>query len=427
MTANPSLALFRHNDYTFSMPRSRRFSIFFIIYGNMVLYGFIQTIRGVVFPLVKNDFAASYSRQGLLVFLISVMSVLSCIAAGVFLSRFGFKRSLLFGFVLVIAGMASFYFVPAGNKAVFIGFWITAGVFLILQMGLGFFEIGLNGIGVKTFTKKSALMMSLLHFCYGVGAVIGPAFAGFIAGRPAMGWRLIYPLGIIPVGLMALLSFLLAPGRKAEAEASPVDNPAAGTAGNTGAGGYGFWSAMKDPMVWHFGFLLGLSSVGEMGISNWGGLYLQDVYGLDPKTTGAAFVSLFYILYTVARLFGGFVIEKAGYLRSLLAAVAAILVLLAAGFSLGRNGIWLLPLTGLFLAILYPTLLAVSAGIFRERAQTASSAIIVISFSLNGIIQYSIGLVNRYIGPAWGYRSCILYILVLGILLYRLERSPVLT
>jgi fucose permease len=408
------------------MPRSRRFILFFIIYGNMVLYGFIQTMRGVVFPLVKNDFAASYSRQGLLVFSISVMSVLSCMAAGVFLSRFGFKRSLLFGFAVVMAGMASFYFVPDGSRALIAGFWITAGMFLLIQMGLGFFEIGLNGIGLKTFTHKSALMMSLLHFFYGAGAVIGPAFAGFIAARPGMGWRHIYPLGLIPVGLMALLSLLLAPGRKAE-KGSP-ENPSAGmnAGAPSGPGSYGFWSAMKDPVVWRFGFILGLAEVGEMGISNWGGLYLQDVYGLDPKTTGAAFVSLFYILYTAARLLGGFVIEKAGYLRSLLAAVAAILVLLCAGFSLGRNGIWLLPLTGLFLAILYPTLLAVSAGFFRERAQTAGSAIIVISFSFNGLIQYGIGLVNRFIGPAWGYRSCMLYILVLGILLYRFKRSPIL-
>ncbi|MDR2815482.1 MAG: MFS transporter [Proteiniphilum sp.] len=389
--------------------------ILFIIYGNMILYGFIQTMRGVIYPLVKNDFSVSYSRQGFLVFLVSFVSVSACAAAGFFLSRFGFRKSMAAGFTAVTAGMASFLFSPGSSMAG--GFWITAGMIVLIHAGLGFFEIGLNGMGARTFTRNSALMMSLLHFFYGVGAVLGPLFAGFTSNGLGLNWRFIYPLGLVPVAVMALVTFFITPK---DDPPGTADSPAGKTPSVSGKQ-FTFWSALRDPLVWQFGLLLGFVSAGEVGSANWSGLYLQDVYGYDPKTTGAAFLSLFYILYTSSRLLSGFVIEKTGYFRSLSIAACIIIVLFAAGFGLGKNGVWILPFTGFFLAICYPTLLAAGIGIFRERAQTASSAMIVISFSLGGVLQFLIGLVNRYIGEAWGYRCCLVYLIVFAILLQRLR------
>jgi hypothetical protein len=43
-------------------------------------------------------------------------------------------------------------------------------------------------------------------------------------------------------------------------------------------------------------------------------------------------------------------------------------------------------------------------GAFGKGVQTAVSAIIVIAFSLNEIIQYLVGLINRFISEAWGYK-----------------------
>jgi fucose permease len=390
--------------------------ILFIIYGNMILYGFIHTMRGVIYPLLKNDFSVSYSQQGFLVFLISFASVAACAIAGVFLSRFGFRKSMAAGFTVLIAGMASFLLAPGGSAAG--GFWIMSGMFILIQTGLGFFEIGLNGMGARTFTKNSALMMILLHFFYGMGAILGPLFSGFVSKGFGLNWRFIYPLGLVPVAIMACVTFFITP-KDLPPGAPAADSPASEKPSNKQ---FTFWSALRDPLVWQFGLLLGFISAGEVASANWGGLYLQDVYGYDPKTTGAAFLSLFYILYTASRLLSGFVIEKAGYFRSLTVAACAIIVLFAAGFGLGRSGIWILPFTGLFLAICYPTVLAVSIGVFRERAQTASSAMIVIAFSLGGILQFVIGLLNRYIGEAWGYRSCLLYVIIFVILLQRLKR-----
>ena len=376
----------------------------FIIFADMSLLGFLNSMRGVSFPLIKNSFDVSYNNMGLMGALTSFSAVCFCIVSGNFMNRFGLKKTIVSGFFFVVLGAGSLYFASA--------FWITVCFFLILQAGFGFFEIGLNGAGVRFFTVKSALMMNLLHFFYGVGAIGGPRFMGFMVNRMDLRWQDVYPLGLVPaLILLALTITIRFAGREPR-------RPAAGTAPE----GPSFWSMLKIPMVWLFGIIIGLSG-GLEGISvAWSGLYLQDVYGLDPSVTGAAFLSVFYVLYTLSRFLSGFVIEKIGYMRSTIVSCLAIIILFVSAFVLGRTGIYALPVVGFFIAILWPTVLAISGGVFKENAQTASSAMISIAFTLSGIIQYGVGLTNRYLGAAWGYRSSLLYGTILMLLLILLRQ-----
>lgn len=160
----------------------------------------------------------------------------------------------------------------------------------------------------------------------------------------------------------------------------------------------------------------------EFGAANWGGLYLKDVYGLDPSVTGASFVSLFYIQFTLARLFGGWIIEKVGYVRSLAIATSGAMITFLVGFMLGQSGIWILPTTGLFIGIMWPTMMAVAMRFFNTDAPIITAVIITVSGAVNGIFQFVIGLTNYFAGEAWGYRSCLVYAVICLFLLYTLSK-----
>ena len=372
-----------------------------ITFGNMCLLGFLNSLRGVSFPLIKNSFDASYNDMGLMSALVSFSAVCFCIVAGLYMSRFGLKKTVAAAFFIVMLGVSSLYFASS--------FWITAGCYLILQSGYGFFEIGLNGTGVRIFTRKSGLMLNLLHFFFGLGAIGGPRFMGYMVTNMGMSWQQVYPLALVPILVLLVITLVTRyPGRQETAAAEEKTS---------------FWTVLKDPHVWLFGCILGISGSIEGCSVAWSGLYLQDVYGLDPGTAGAVFVSTFYALYTLSRLFSGFVIEKTGILRSLLVSSLVITVIFVTAFTLGRTGINLLPVTGFFLAIMWPTVLALTVGVFREKAQTASSAMISIAFTLSGIIQYGFGFTNRFLGAAWGYRSCVLYSVLLFVLLFLVGRQ----
>jgi len=371
-----------------------------ITFLNMALLGFMSSMKGVSFPLIKNSFNVSYDNMGLLNALVYLAAVCACISAGVFMHRFGLKKAVSAAFFLVILGASSIYFASS--------FWMAVGFYLILQTGFSFFEISLNGVGIRVFIKKSALMMNLLHFFFGVGAIGGPRFMGFMVHQMGMNWQEVYPLALIAVFILLVVTLLIRFPGKAE--------PAGSYTGSS------FWIALKDPKVWFFGCILGIACGLEGCNVVWSGLYLQDVYGLDPSTAGAVFISAFFLVYTLSRLLSGFIIEKAGYIRSIFVAGLATLIILTAGFILGKKGIYLLPAVGFFIAVMWPILMAISQGVFRERAQTAFSAIISITFTLNGLVQYSIGLYSRFLGPAWGYRSSVLYSAILVIMLLLLVR-----
>ena len=388
--------------------------LFLVIYATMFLFGLVENIKGVSFPLVKSEFGVNYESQGGLVSITWFGYVIFCLAASLFLQRFGIKKSILAGYVLVGLGAIATLAAPS--------FWLVTLTLLIVNAGFGFYEVGSNALASVVFTTRAALMMNLMHFFYGFGAIAGPKVAGLMTNDLAFNWRQVYIAMLVPIAAVFLFILLTRFGKGENGQQSET--------GEGASTGITFFGALRMPLVWLFCITLGLMEVIEFGAANWGGLYLRDVYGLDPRVVGASFVSMFYILFTLARLFGGLVIERVGYARSLMLALGLAVILFAVGFGLGRQGIWVLPFTGLVIGIMWPTMMALAMRHFTTDAPVITSAIITVSGAINGILQFVVGLTNQYAGEAWGYRSSLLYavlgIVMLSVLVRRLRaESPV--
>ncbi len=379
--------------------------LFVIIYATMFLFGLVENIKGVSFPLIKAEFGVNYDSQGGLVSLTWFGYVIFCLAASLFLQRYGTKKAVLAGYVLVCAGAVATLAAPT--------FWLAAFTLMFVNAGFGFFEVGTNALGTVVFTSRAALMMNLMHFFYGFGAILGPLTAGLMTDRLGFSWRQVYIAIIIPVAAIFLFILFTRFNGKPGQEANEAEDAKESR--------ITFFGALKNPLVWLFCLTLGFMEVIEFGAANWGGLYLKDVYGLDPRVVGASFVSLFYILFTLSRLLSGFVIEKVGYVRSLYLALGGTILFFFSGFALGRQGIWMLPFTGIFIAIMWPTMIAIAMQVFGADALAVTSVIITVSGAVNGLFQLVIGFTNEYVGVAWGYRSCLIYSAVVLVLLYGLS------
>ena len=384
-------------------------ALFFILFGAMIVFGYIENIKAVSYPLIKTEFDISYEQQGVMVSILSFGSVLFCLAGGILLGSLGVKKTLNAGLIIMLAGLAGAFFMP--------GLVPVAGALFLTSAAFGIFEVSLNALAAQVFTFRAALLMSILHFFYGAGSSLSPRIAGALA--TILNWRMTYLLSVPLVLIVLIPSFFTHfPRQESEGE----DAITGGTVKKTS-----FFTALKTPMVWVFSAALGLMIGVELSSANWAGLYFQDVYNLDPKKSGAAFISNFYILFTISRLLCGFVIEKIGYLRSLFIAASAVVIVFVLGFSLEEKGIYVLPALGFFVAVFWPTSMATAMGYFRKDAPVMISAIIVIVGTMNSGIQLLIGLVNRLAGPAWGYRSCLFYaLLIIAALLFlaRCMRNP---
>jgi fucose permease len=400
--------------------------LFILLFGTMLMFGLIENIKGVSYPLIQTEFGATWEQQGFLVSMLSVGYVCFSVVAGLFLVRFGIKPSYMFGFSALAIGLVAIFF-----SASF--FWIGAGLFVVFA-AFGFLEIGVNALAAKLFTKKPALLMNMLHSLYGVGAIFAPLFAGSISSNEHLGWRYVY-LFSLPVALLLFVPSIIARFPKTthqpsatdsntvENLATPLENLAT-TVDNlaTPAKHMTFFSALKMPAVWLLAITLGLSVSIEMSSSNWGAMYFRDLYGFDPTTTGATFLSIFYLVFTLSRLVCGLFIEKLGYMRTLLGVSLIMMLIFFVGFFLGRNGIYVLPALGFFVALLWPTLMAVGVRCFGKDAAVCTSVTIAIAGLLNAGIQYIVGLTNT-IGSAWGYRSTIVYNVLLIAALILLQRT----
>lgn len=383
--------------------KPRLIALYFILYASMFLFGLIESIKGVSLPLVKSEFGVSYDSQGGLVSLSSFGYVAFCLVASLFLQRFGLKKSMLVGYFLVCAGAAVATVVPS--------FWMASLTFIMINAGFGFLEVATNALGTVAFTSKAALLMGLLHFFYGFGSIVGPKAAGLLTSSLSFSWRQVYITTIVPVAALALFAL-----------STRFDRPRSHPNGNSRSQ-VSFLSALRNPVVWLFSLTLGFMEVVEFGAVNWGALYLQDVYQLDPRTVGASFVSAFYVMFTLSRLLSGLAIEKAGYVRSLYISAVCTIAAYLIGFALGRNGIWALPFTGLFIAIMWPTMMAVAMKAFGPDAPVVTSAIITISGAINAVVQLIIGFTGEILGEAWGYRGCLLYAVVVLLSLRQLDRA----
>ncbi len=379
--------------------RNHTVTLTIVIYATMLLFGLVESIKGVAYPLIQQQFGAPYDAQGALSSLTWFGYVIFCMVAGLFMQRFGIKRAMLAGYILLCVGLAVTMRMPT--------FWLATAALMLVNTGFGFFEVSTNALATLIFTRRAALMMNLMHFFYGAAAILGPYAAGLLTGRGGLSWQGVYLVAIIPVALAGVAVLAIRFGGQA------------GIAAAQSAPRGAFVRALRDRRVWLFSAVLGFMEVIEFSAANWGGLYLRDVHGLDPRVQGAAFVAAFYLLFTLSRLIGGPLAEKLGYMRTLVLGTAAAVALYAAGFALGAPGLRILPFTGLCIGVMWPTLMAVAQRVFGADAPHATAAVITISGAINGIFQLVIGLTNRYIGAAWGYRSALVYaLLALGLLLW---------
>lgn len=210
-----------------------------IIYTTMLFFGLVENIKGVAFPLIKTEFAVPYSEQGGLVSFTWFGYVAFCLVASLFVQRYGSKRSLITGYALICTGAAATLAAPS--------FWTVSLALAVVNAGFGFFEVGSNAMATVVFTARSALMMNLMHFFYGFGAILGPQLAGILTEELLFTWRQVYLAVLLPLALF--LCFILT------TRFTALQSSEQKSAGN----GISFLGALRKPVVWYFCITLGFA------------------------------------------------------------------------------------------------------------------------------------------------------------------------
>jgi len=379
------------------MKRHRK--LVFLAFMMMVMLGFINNMRGTLIPPIRDFFAVNYSQIGVMLMAATFGFMSATFFGGIAASHFGLKKVIAFGFLT-----AAFSIFAMG--------YINSFLYLILLMtflgiGLGSVEIGANSLGAKIFVERSGMMMNMLHLFFGIGASIGPRYAGWLISL-GFEWHQIYLTALILILFLLLFLFLTKFPR--EIENDKKDNIAVK-------------EIVKQKKVWLFAAVLGSAVVAEIAIGSWlvNFLHIERAFTTASAST---YLSLFFIVFTIGRLVGGYFTEHIGYIKILVYFAAATLMLFIIGLLVKADyGAFFFSAAGFFISIMFPTIMAVIMNEFKSGVSSYMGFIITFASAINMVSNWLIGKLNDLFGVFTGFASISFFIFMIIVFLYFLSRE----
>jgi fucose permease len=180
-------------------------------------------------------------------------------------------------------------------------------------------------------------------------------------------------------------------------------------------------TGFSPTMLWFY-LAISLYVATELGLAAWLVEYLIQQKGID-QTTAAYYLSGFFACIMVGRLVGSLLVERIGYLRSvLLAAVGALLCILAGLFAPPALA-FCLPLSGLFCSIIFPTMTAAVSRLHPQNTGTILGLLFTAAGVGGALGPATMGVASDFLGIQWGFALTALYcagsIGAIGVLLRR--------
>ena len=402
--------------------------LIFLLFGGMFSFGMISGTRGIILTQIRLEYKVGYNMQGTLLLLNSLGAICFLYVATNLLRGFGVKVSNLVNFILAALSMAIMMFIDSFAFIIFLSVMIYAAN--------QHFNLNKNAIFSMVFTAKYALWMLVLHSSYGFGSAVGPYILSYLMSGLGLSWRYVYLAFSSPMYIFLLITIITGfdfkersdigsdttvakgPGSNATVAEGPASNAtsAEDTDNKTKAAkvpvsnatvakgpGISVKDSFKTPVVWYYALCVAMASSVEFGVSNWAATYMMDAFGVDPVTTGAMILSVYFVFFTVTRLCCGFIMERYGYMKILIFTGLIQTALLVTYLSLGIYGLWLLPAIGATVAPFYPVQQAAMVKVFHRDATVMMSASAMISGVITALTQYGMGMANTLFGPSWGF------------------------
>ncbi|MEG0614034.1 MAG: MFS transporter [Clostridium sp.] len=357
------------------MKKNKNVTTTIFIFIIMAAIAIVDNTKGIFIPVFKESFNANNTSMGMMLSACSLGYIVFTYVGGLLCERIGQRNVICMGLLSIITSVL----IVAISKVYGV---LLIGMFFI-NMGIAFVTIGINTLIPVLFVTMQAIMMNLAHCFYGFGSSIGQFTIGTILDK-GIGWRSVF-FGIAVLFIIILAIFFIV-------KLPNIDKTCKKEKLNTAL-------IFKDKYVYLYGIALGTYVFAEMGMSNWIVNFLMDSYNFT-SSKGAIFLASFFFLLTIGRLIGGFVAEKIGYLQAVLGSLTIAVILLLTALIIGSKALILICVTGLFFAIVYPTMVVTISKVFKENSSYITGVIITFSSTVSMIMNLVMGKFNDVIGTA---------------------------
>lgn len=338
---------------------------------------------GVIIPVVIKEFRLSMTVGG--AFHYATMSGIAF--AGFFLGyladKLGRKRSIVLG--LVLFALNSYLFAVGQSFLFFLTLLVISGI------AIGIFKTGalaLIGDITKSTTEHTSTMNTVEGF-FAVGAIIGPAI---VARLLAVGtsWKWLYIIaGTLCVLLIVTASFVTYPQTRSPTDTVDLKRTLV---------------MMKNPYALGFSAGVFLYVTVEAAIYVWMPTLLATRHVSGFMAIYA--ISIFFVLRAAGRFMGSWMLAKLNWAAVMTIFSFAILMCFVVSMVAGmRLAVYLLPFSGIFMSVIYPTINSKGISCFRKSEHGAVSGVILFFTCVAAVVgPLAMGAISDSLGdPKYGF------------------------
>ena len=325
---------------------------------------------GTIIPQVVKQFGLSLKAAGAFHYVTMTAIALSGVCLGSLADVIGRKRTILLG--LTLFAVSCFLFVLGDHLAWFLCLLALSGAAIGLFKTAALALIG----DISSSTTAHTATMNLAEGFFACGAIIGPALVAWLIGHH-VSWKWLYTL----TGSMCLLLILITALVQYPQTQHPPRGPSAPARLNLRSMG----RTVSDPYALAFAMGAFLYVAVEAAVYVWGPTYLALYRGPAALLVVYA-IPVFFIFRALGRFLGVWLLVRFDWPAVLLTFSLAIWLCMA-GSAFGGLGVavWLLPLSGLFMSVVYPTLNSKGISCF-PRAEHGRVAGVLLFFTCAGAV-----------------------------------------
>jgi fucose permease len=311
---------------------------------------------GSVIPEVIEQFRLSMTAASAFQYATMAGIAAGALLLGFLADKLGPKLTIIIG--LALYGASSLVF--AASDA-FLAFVLLLG---IGGLGVSIFKIGaLALIGdISASTASHTRVMNTVEGFFAVGSIVGPAIVATLIAS-GMSWKWLYVIAAaICVALVIIAGRVRYPASRRRTERANARE---------------MIIVMRDRAALGFSFLIFMYVAAEVAIYVWMPTLLEAYTGAIQWLPVYA-LTIFFVLRAVGRFLGAWFLGRLPWTAALALFGLAIFVCFAGALWLGVDAAaWLLPLSGLFMSILYPTLNSKGISCFPKSQHGAAAGVIL--------------------------------------------------
>jgi fucose permease len=337
---------------------------------------------GLIIPEIIRTFHLSLTAAGSFQYATMSGIALAGFLLGHLADRVGHKPTIIAGLSLFAA--ASYLFIT-GNS-----FWYFCTLMALSGAAIGIFKTAaLALIGdIVTSTKEHTSIMNMVEGFFGVGSILGPAILARLLIR-GLSWQWLYVIaGTMCVLLIITAALVRYPAvKRTEVQRSNAT------------------AAIANRYILAFSLGAFLYVAVESAVYVWMPTLIAGYHG-RASWLAAYSISIFFLLRAAGRFLGSWMLNRFQWTGVLAVFSAMILACFAASVTGGVAwAVYLLPLSGLFMSVIYPTINSKGISCLPKSEHGAGAGVILLFTCLSAVIApLAMGAIgDRTGGPEYGF------------------------